>query len=39
VGGKLAQKLPVKLVHGIAAVIFAVLGVATLVAGGTLLGA
>ncbi|MFG6468207.1 TMEM165/GDT1 family protein [Roseateles sp. BYS87W] len=38
VGGKLAQKLPVKLVHTVAAVIFAVLGVLTLVAGGQLLG-
>ena len=38
VGGKLAQKLPVKLVHRVAAVIFAVLGVATLVAGGSLFG-
>ena len=31
VGGKLAQKLPVQLVHRVAAAIFAVLGVATLV--------
>jgi putative Ca2+/H+ antiporter (TMEM165/GDT1 family) len=38
VGGKLADKLPVKLVHRVAAVIFAVLGVATLVAGGAVLG-
>ncbi|HEY9109781.1 MAG TPA: TMEM165/GDT1 family protein [Roseateles sp.] len=38
VGGKLAQKLPVKLVHTVAAVIFAVLGVVTLLAGGALLG-
>lgn len=38
VGDKLAHKLPVKLVHTVAAVIFAVLGVVTLVAGGTLLG-
>jgi len=30
VGGKLAQKLPVQLVHRVAAAIFAVLGVATL---------
>ena len=37
VGEKLAQKLPVKLVHRVAAVIFAVLGVATLVAGGAVL--
>ena len=38
VGGKLAEKLPVTLVHRVAAVIFLVLGVATLVAGGALLG-
>lgn len=38
VGDKLAHKLPVTLVHRIAAVIFAALGVATLVAGGSLLG-
>ncbi|WP_457418234.1 TMEM165/GDT1 family protein [Roseateles sp. P5_E7] len=38
VGDKLAHKLPVKLVHTVAAVIFAVLGVVTLVAGGALLG-
>jgi Ca2+/H+ antiporter, TMEM165/GDT1 family len=38
VGGKLAQKLPVKLVHTVAAVIFAALGVVTLVAGGAVLG-
>jgi putative Ca2+/H+ antiporter (TMEM165/GDT1 family) len=38
VGGKLAQKLPVKLVHTVAAVIFAALGIATLVAGGALFG-
>jgi putative Ca2+/H+ antiporter (TMEM165/GDT1 family) len=38
VGGKLAHKLPVKLVHAVAAVIFAVLGVVTLVAGGAVLG-
>jgi putative Ca2+/H+ antiporter (TMEM165/GDT1 family) len=38
VGGKLAQKLPVKLVHTVAAVIFAVLGVVTLLAGESLLG-
>lgn len=38
VGGKLAERLPVKLVHTVAAVIFAVLGVLTLVAGGALLG-
>ncbi|HEY0956547.1 MAG TPA: TMEM165/GDT1 family protein [Roseateles sp.] len=38
VGDKLAHKLPVTLVHRVAAVIFAVLGVMTLVAGGALLG-
>ena len=38
VGGKLAHKLPVKLVHTVAAVIFAALGVLTLVAGGNLIG-
>ena len=38
VGDKLAHKLPVTLVHRIAAVIFAALGVATLLAGGSLLG-
>ena len=38
VGGKLAQRLPVKLVHRVAAVIFAVLGVATLLAGEALFG-
>ncbi|KQW45583.1 MULTISPECIES: TMEM165/GDT1 family protein [unclassified Roseateles] len=37
VGGKLAQRLPVTLVHRVAAGIFAVLGVATLVAGDGLL--
>ena len=35
-GGKLAEKLPVKLVRTVAAVIFAVLGMATLAAGGAL---
>ena len=38
VGGKLAHKLPVKLVHTVAAVIFAALGVLTLVAGSNLIG-
>jgi len=38
VGDKLAHKLPVKLVHRVAAVIFAVLGVATLVGAGESLG-
>ena len=37
VGDKLAHKMPVKLVHTVAAVIFAVLGVVTLLAGGALL--
>jgi putative Ca2+/H+ antiporter (TMEM165/GDT1 family) len=31
IGGKLAHRLPIKLVHGIAALIFAALGVATLI--------
>ena len=38
VGDKLAHKLPVTLVHRVAAVIFALLGIATLVAGDSLLG-
>ena len=38
VGQKLAQKLPVKLVHAVAAVIFAVLGIATLAGAGESLG-
>jgi len=38
VGGKLAQKLPVRLVHTVAAVIFALLGIATLVGLGESLG-
>jgi putative Ca2+/H+ antiporter (TMEM165/GDT1 family) len=38
VGGKLAQKLPVKLVHTVAAVIFALLGAATLAGAGAGLG-
>ncbi|MDR7297316.1 putative Ca2+/H+ antiporter (TMEM165/GDT1 family) [Pelomonas aquatica] len=38
VGGKLAQKLPVTLVHRVAAVIFAALGVATLAGVGEGLG-
>ncbi|MCE4555753.1 TMEM165/GDT1 family protein [Roseateles cellulosilyticus] len=38
IGGKLAQKLPVKLVHTVAAVIFAVLGVLTLAGAGESLG-
>ena len=38
VGDKLAHKLPVTLVHRVAAVIFALLGIATLLAGDSLLG-
>jgi len=38
VGDKLAHKLPVRLVHGVAAAIFAVLGVATLLGAGKSLG-
>ena len=38
VGDKLAHKLPVRLVHGIAAIIFAVLGVLTLLGAGESLG-
>ena len=38
VGGKLAQKLPVKLVHTVAAVIFALLGIATMAGAGEGLG-
>lgn len=38
VGDRLAQRLPVRLVHGIAAVIFAVLGVLTLLGAGERLG-
>ena len=34
VGDKLADKIPMKLVHSIAAAIFAVLGVATLMGAG-----
>jgi Ca2+/H+ antiporter, TMEM165/GDT1 family len=37
-GEQFAQRLPVRLVHGIAAAIFAVLGVATLFGAGTRLG-
>ena len=36
--GKLAHKLPVRVVHGIAAAIFAALGVATLLGAGEALG-
>lgn len=38
VGNKLAEKIPMKLVHGIAAAIFAVLGVATLWGAGARFG-
>lgn len=38
VGDKLAHKMPVRLVHGIAAIIFAVLGVLTLLGAGASLG-
>ena len=38
VGDKLAAKIPMKLVHSIAAAIFAALGVATLLGGGSRLG-
>jgi putative Ca2+/H+ antiporter (TMEM165/GDT1 family) len=37
-GDKIANKVPLKLVHGIAALIFAVLGVATLLGAGARLG-
>lgn len=38
VGGKLADKIPMKLVHGIAAAVFAVLGLMTLLGAGSQLG-
>jgi len=38
IGDKLAAKIPMKLVHSIAAAIFAVLGVATLSGAGTQFG-
>ena len=38
IGDRLAGKIPVRLVHGIAAVIFAVIGVATLLGGGERFG-
>ncbi len=38
VGDKLANKIPMKLVHGIAAAIFALLGIATLLGAGSSLG-
>lgn len=37
-GKKIAHRMPVKLVHGIAAVIFAILGIATLLGAGSALG-
>ncbi|GAA4017673.1 TMEM165/GDT1 family protein [Actimicrobium antarcticum] len=37
-GGKLANRMPVRLVHGIAAAIFAVLGIATLMGAGEKFG-
>ncbi|MDA8254313.1 MAG: TMEM165/GDT1 family protein [Betaproteobacteria bacterium] len=38
IGDRLAHKLPIRLVHGIAAAIFAVLGIATLLGAGESLG-
>ncbi len=38
IGDKLASKIPMRLVHGIAAAIFAVLGIATLLGAGAKLG-
>jgi putative Ca2+/H+ antiporter (TMEM165/GDT1 family) len=38
IGDRLASKIPMRLVHGIAAAIFAVLGVATLLGAGKSLG-
>ena len=38
VGDKLANKIPMKLVHSIAAAIFAILGLATLIGAGSILG-
>ncbi len=38
IGDKLANKIPMKLVHGIAAVIFAAMGIATLLGAGKSLG-
>jgi putative Ca2+/H+ antiporter (TMEM165/GDT1 family) len=38
IGGKMANKIPMKLVHSIAAAIFAVLGIATLLGAGARLG-
>jgi putative Ca2+/H+ antiporter (TMEM165/GDT1 family) len=38
VGGKLAEKIPMRLVHSVAAAIFAILGIATLLGAGAGLG-
>jgi putative Ca2+/H+ antiporter (TMEM165/GDT1 family) len=38
VGDKLANKIPMRLVHSIAAAIFAILGLATLIGAGSILG-
>ena len=38
IGDKLASKIPMKLVHGIAAAVFAILGLATLLGAGATLG-
>ena len=38
VGDRLAKRIPMRLVHGVAAAIFAVLGVATLLGAGASLG-
>ena len=37
-GGRIANRVPVRLVHGIAAAIFALLGIATLLGAGERLG-
>lgn len=37
-GGKIADRMPVRLVHGIAAAIFAILGIATLLGAGSAFG-
>ena len=37
-GGKLADRLPVRLIHGIAAAIFVFLGIATLLGAGSAFG-
>jgi Ca2+/H+ antiporter, TMEM165/GDT1 family len=38
IGDRMANKIPMKLVHGIAAALFAVLGIATLLGAGASLG-